>query len=532
MLPGSLVLRTAVARTVQLVRAGEAKVTEEAGGPARRRVVLALALVLALDAADQGALGALAFQLEAGMHIGNAKVGLIATASGLAAAVATIPMGFLVDRVRRISVLRVTMLIWSAAEVLSGLAPSYAFLLGARLILGIAVASAGPSVASLTGDLIPARDRGRIWGLVLTGEVVGTGVGILYAGMFADVVGWRAGFFALALPSLAVALLIGRILPEPARGGQSRLELGATEIPSVEQVDARPDRYPETTEPVDPDYPPLEEVLGDRKVEPDEDLVLHEDPAELNLWESIRYVLRVRTNVVLIVASSLGYFFLAGIQTLAIIYVRGRFGLSQTEAIGIVLLIGLATAGGLISAGNIGDRLVKKGKIETRLVIGCLGLVGAAIVMVPALLTGLLPLALPLFAVAGFLLAAPNPGLDAARLDVMAAGMWGRSEGVRTSFRQALQSLAPFTFGVVSQVFGAPSSGIGAGVSTSHAAASAAQAHALEFTFLVLLVPVLVGGLCLLLALRSYPVDLVSARASGPARARRSRRRRGGRTSG
>jgi hypothetical protein len=47
---------------------------------------------------------------------------------------------------------------------------------------------------------------------------------------------------------------------------------------------------------------------------------------------------------------------------------------------------------------------------------------------------------------AGFLLAAANPPLDAARLDVMPPRLWGRAEGTRSVVRTGLEALAPWFY--------------------------------------------------------------------------------------
>ena len=44
-------------------------------------------------------------------------------------------------------------------------------------------------------------------------------------------------------------------------------------------------------------------------------------------------------------------------------------------------------------------------------------------------------------------LAAANPPIQAARLDIMPAGLWGRAESTRTLIRSLIQALAPLVFG-------------------------------------------------------------------------------------
>ncbi|MGB0094183.1 MAG: hypothetical protein WBP81_16840 [Solirubrobacteraceae bacterium] len=60
---------------------------------------------------------------------------------------------------------------------------------------------------------------------------------------------------------------------------------------------------------------------------------------------AVRYILSVPTNVLLIIGSSLGYFFFAGIQTFALLFVRGHYHVDlATSELGLGLLV----LGGLI----------------------------------------------------------------------------------------------------------------------------------------------------------------------------------------
>ena len=81
------------------------------------------------------------------------------------------------------------------------------------------------------------------------------------------------------------------------------------------------------------------EAVRLRGVEPEPELLLTEDPARMSLREAVPYVLRVQTNRILIVSSALGYFFLAGLSTFAVVFVRGHYHTSQTTATGVLGLI-------------------------------------------------------------------------------------------------------------------------------------------------------------------------------------------------
>ncbi len=480
--------------------------TERLGGPARRKVILLLGLVLALNAADGSSIGAIAAQLQAGLGIGTAELGLLATASSLVGAVAAIPFGLLVDKTRRVDVLTVSVLLWGVAEGASAFAPSFGALLLTRLFLGAVTATAGPAIASLTGDFFPAAERGRIYGYIVAGEVVGAGFGIAASSLVSAALGWRAAFLVLAIPSIALAWALWRRLPEPARGGQSRLGPGATRIVTIEEAGPPP----AVDDGGDPERQDDTVLLGARQrgVEPDEELVVEEDPKKMSLWRVVVYVLRVRTNLYLIVASSLGYLFLAGVRTFAVIFARGHFDVGQATATLLLALVGTGSLLGLLTSGHLADWLIGRGHIDARIVVAGVSFIVAAVLLVPALLSTRLIVAAPLLFVALAALSAPNPPLDAAQLDVVPAPLWGRAQGVRTALRSFLEALGPLLFGLVASIF-IPGSARPQGSAGSEILPG--QTHGLLITFMITLVPLAGAGVLLLATRRHYLVDVTSA---------------------
>ena len=91
-------------------------------------------------------------------------------------------------------------------------------------------------------------------------------------------------------------------------------------------------------------------------------------------------------------------------------------------------------------------------------------------------------------------LSAPNAPLDAARLDIMPAGLWGRAESIRGVLRALAIAAAPL-------LFGWPADRLGGG------------ANGIRGAFLIMLVPLACSSLVLWRARRSYPEDM--ARAGG-----------------
>jgi MFS family permease len=496
------------------------QVVELVGGPARARVIALFAGVLALSSAQIATVGAVAPQLERSLHIGNTKIGLLNSVALLVGAVAVVPVGLLVDRARRIPLLAASIVLWSVATLLAAVAHSYSSLLLTRVGLGAVAATAGPAIASLTGDYFPSRERGRIYGYILSGEIAGTAAGFIVSGTVASVFSWRLAFGLLALPGFFLARALWRTVPEPRRGGQSRLQPGTQDLASA-RADA--DRAAaagggadeqEAGERREPDRDLAHEVASERGFAPNPALVLDSDPNGLSLGAAVRYILRIPTNVMLIVGSSLGYFFFAGLQTFAVVFVRGHYHAGQATATLVLGLLVLGALAGTLVSGHITDALVRRGNLQARVWVPAICYLGAAALLIPGLLSSHLGTAV-WFDVAGAgLISAANPPLDAARLDIMPSGLWGRAESTRTFLRSVAQALAPLLFGAVADlVTGILPAQAPIGTHT-HGLVSAATGTGLQVSFLIMLSTLAAAGVFLLRARATYPTDVATAGAA------------------
>jgi MFS family permease len=460
-------------------------VTHALGGAERTRVIVLLASVLALSSADASTVGAAAAPLRASLHISNTDIGLLVSVTSLIAAAASLPFGVLADHVRRTRVLGATVMLWSVAMFWSATVSSFGELLLTRVFLGAVTASAGPLVASLIGDYFPSSERSRIWGYVLAGELVGAGIGFGVTGGIAAL-SWQAAFVVLALPALILAGLIFR-LPEPERGGGSAL--------------VNPRAHPDDDEPEAPD---VHELARQKGIEPDPTKILDEDPNTMSLIAATRYVLRIRTNVVLIVASACGYYFLAGVQTFGVEFISRQYGIDQALAGLPLLVVGTGAIVGVLAGGALGDRLLRRGFLNGRILVSALAATAATILFVPPMFTRSALTAVPYLIFATMFMSAQNPPLDAARLDIVVPLLWGRAEAVRTMLRTSAQALAPLLFGAVSDyIFGGGRSG-------------------LQWTFFVMIFPLGASAFFLYRGLFTYPADVAAAGASMERRLPRS----------
>ena len=420
--------------------------TESRGRQGTSRTVLLLAAVLALDHADRTTLGVVAPSLEHDFHIGTTQIGLLASAFSIIGGLATIPAGVLTDRVRRTSLLAVSIVGWSVASFFTGAAPFFAALLIARSFLGVVAATNGPTTASLIGDLVSQRERSQALAKVQIGQYVGTGIAFAAAGVIADVFSWRWAFWVLVPTALVLARLVWR-MPEPDR--TSHREADGSE--DREDGEGREPHHGET----------LIDLVESRSLRADPRLVLRGHQEERSLFETVRYLFLVRTNLVLVFAATVGNIFFAGVSTFGVLFLVRQYGISRSMLSAALPVAGLGAAIGLIGSGKLADHLLKKGLLPARIRVAAVAHVVAGAALLPAVLMTSFWFALPLLVIGGASLAGAGPLLDAARLDVVHPDLWGRAEGVRTVVRTAGEGAAPLALGWVAATIGGPDEGLG-----------------------------------------------------------------------
>jgi MFS family permease len=496
------------------------QVVKHTGGTARARVIVLFALVLALNGADTATVGAIAPQLEHALHIGNTKIGLLSSISLLVGAVFTIPVGLLVDRTKRMPLLAFTIVLWSLASLFSAFAGSFSTLLFTRLALGAVAASAGPAIASLTGDYFSADERGRIWSYILVGEAAGTAFGFIISGFVASAIDWRAAFVVLAIPGFFLARELWRTVPEPLRGGQSHLEVGTEDLHlAVAQAASRGDQgdAPAEEKPpaADAQHDAAREAAREAGAEPNPRLVLHEDPSQMGLWRSVRYLFSIPSNVLMIVGSSLGYFYFAGLSTFALLFVKGHYHASQAEAELVLALLVVGAVIGTLVGGRVPDVLLRRGNLAARVWFPAVCYIAAALCLIPGFVSSHLTPAVWFDVGGAAFISAANPPIQAARLDVVPAGLWGRAQSALTVVRSLAQALAPLVFGGVSQLVAGivPSQ---APIGTHPHAPSSSTSTGLEVTFLIMLAALVAAGVILLRARETFASDVATAAASEP----------------
>ena len=147
-------------------------------------------------------------QLMRVFSISPQQFGLIVSAYTFSAGITGILGAMFIDRFDRKSVLLTLYGGFAFSNLLCAMAPSFEFLLGARIVAGAFGGVLGATVFAIIGDAIPDVRRGAAMGTVMTSFSLATVAGVPVGLFLANHFGWHIPFFMLTVTS-AVVLCVG-----------------------------------------------------------------------------------------------------------------------------------------------------------------------------------------------------------------------------------------------------------------------------------------------------------------------------------
>ncbi len=161
-----------------------------------------LAISVFLNYVDRGALGIAMPRMKTELTLNAENLGLLASAFFWTYALLQVPAGWLVDRFDVKWVLGIGFAIWTLATGLTGLATSFAGLLGLRLLLGIGESVAYPAYSRIIATRFPPEKRGMPNALIDAFSKMGPALSTLLGGLMVAQFGWRFLFIAMGLGGL------------------------------------------------------------------------------------------------------------------------------------------------------------------------------------------------------------------------------------------------------------------------------------------------------------------------------------------
>jgi len=177
-----------------------------------------LFLVYLFSAVDRMVIGLIVEPVKETFKVDDASIGLL---SGFAYsapfALASLPMGLLVDRANRVKLLAAVVAVWSVTTAICAMAASFIALLLARMAVGAAEAGAIPASLSLLSDSFPAKKRGSAVGIFYSAASLAQVIVFLGGALVLTQYSWHAVFLIAGLPGLIVAALLFFTSKEPPR---------------------------------------------------------------------------------------------------------------------------------------------------------------------------------------------------------------------------------------------------------------------------------------------------------------------------
>jgi MFS transporter, SHS family, lactate transporter len=141
-------------------------------------------------------------------HKTDAQIALVITVTLFFRPVGGFVFGLIADRYGRRLPLMINIGVFAAAEILTGLAPSYTVLLIVRALFGVVMGGNWGVGASLAMEGAPVSKRGLLSGLLQEGYAAGNVLAALCYFFLFDRFGWRPLFFVGVLPAICLVLFI------------------------------------------------------------------------------------------------------------------------------------------------------------------------------------------------------------------------------------------------------------------------------------------------------------------------------------
>ncbi|MEE2525657.1 MFS transporter [Hyphobacterium sp. HN65] len=233
-----------------------ARPAEKEGSGYSSYVVLTLFVVYTFNFIDRQIVGVMQEPIRAHFGLADWQLGVLTgTAFAFLYAILGIPIAFLADRWNRVSIISISLAIWSAFTAFFGLVNSYFMLVLMRVGVGIGEAGCSPPAHSLISDYVPPRKRSSALAIYSLGIPIGSVLGILttailyrwvvdfyetngapgwLAAIGADEA-WRVPFLMIGIPGVILAIIVKLTIKEPPRG-QHDVAPATVNRPSVWKV--------------------------------------------------------------------------------------------------------------------------------------------------------------------------------------------------------------------------------------------------------------------------------------------------------
>ncbi|MFL5753208.1 MAG: MFS transporter [Bacteroidia bacterium] len=176
-------------------------------------ILLTLALVQFTHILDGMIMMPMAPNLKLAFDIDSQQFSYLVASYGIAAFVSAIGATFWMDRFDRKKVLFALYIGFLAGTFACASAPTYGFLLAARVFTGLFGGVAGAVILSIVGDVVPLERRAQGMGILMSGFALASVAGIPLGIYLSEIYSWHTPFYFICGMGLIVIFAIAFIIP-------------------------------------------------------------------------------------------------------------------------------------------------------------------------------------------------------------------------------------------------------------------------------------------------------------------------------
>lgn len=185
----------------------------------RTTVLWMLTLVYMFSLVDRQIIGILSPIIKADLGFTDSQLGwLKGFAFALLYTSVGIPLAWLADRFNRVRIIAISLVVWSAFTVFTGMATTFVGMLIARIGVGIGEAGGTPPAHSIISDLYAKEQRTSALAIYGLGVPLGITLAFVASAVLVEWIGWRGTLVVLGIGGIVFAVIMLMLIDEPQRG--------------------------------------------------------------------------------------------------------------------------------------------------------------------------------------------------------------------------------------------------------------------------------------------------------------------------
>ncbi|HSP51527.1 MAG TPA: MFS transporter [Cryobacterium sp.] len=191
--------------------------------------LIALAAAVFLSVTSEMLPTGLLPDMSRALEVTEGQVGLLVSWFAFTVVLTSTSLAHLTRRLPRHGLIVLVLVVLAISNVLTAIAPNYAFMVGGRIIGGMAHGLFWSVVGAYAAHLVPREQIGRAVAITVSGGTLAFVLGVPLATAAGHLLGWRLSFLALAALMLVGAVVVWRFLPPVSHyGARVKTDAAAT----------------------------------------------------------------------------------------------------------------------------------------------------------------------------------------------------------------------------------------------------------------------------------------------------------------